>query len=217
VPHVDAATLKPYAILNEVGLGENQYFDTYGTGLEGTALLFGDLSAKLVFEFRQKNFSDAPDRPVSRGLNGNDNLVVLALNKPVTANSVLSLEFDFLDQNTRLDFYTNKSYGVSGGYRVHYRDPTGVLQYPWETTAFLSRVWTYYAAPDPCCNTSGSPFFFSDSSRFDRHWRFGVTQAFQITGNTAIVAQVQRDIVSSDLPIYGYTSNSILIGPQIRF
>jgi hypothetical protein len=29
--------------------------------------------------------------------------------------------------------------------------------------------------------------------------------------------QVQRDIVSSNLSLYGYTSNSILFGPQIRF
>ena len=32
-----------------------------------------------------------------------------------------------------------------------------------------------------------------------------------------IVLQLQRDIVSSNLPLYSYTSNSILIGPQIRF
>jgi len=29
--------------------------------------------------------------------------------------------------------------------------------------------------------------------------------------------QLQRDIVSSNLPLYAYTSNSVLVGPQIRF
>jgi hypothetical protein len=32
-----------------------------------------------------------------------------------------------------------------------------------------------------------------------------------------VIAQLQRDIVSSDLPIYAYTTNSALIGAQIKF
>ena len=52
--------------------------------------------------------------------------------------------------------------------------------------------------------------------RFERHWRFGITQSFPVSQDVAIVVQVQRDIVSS-LPLYNYTSNSVLVGPQIRF
>jgi hypothetical protein len=33
----------------------------------------------------------------------------------------------------------------------------------------------------------------------------------------AIVAQLERDIVSSNLTLYAYSSTSFLIGPQIRF
>ena len=29
--------------------------------------------------------------------------------------------------------------------------------------------------------------------------------------------QVQRDVVSSNEPLYHYTNNSVLIGPQFRF
>jgi hypothetical protein len=49
---------------------------------------------------------------------------------------------------------------------------------------------------------------FSTSSRFDRRWRFGLTQSFQVAKDVAIVVQLQRDIVSSNLPLYAYTSNS---------
>ena len=55
------------------------------------------------------------------------------------------------------------------------------------------------------------------SDRNDRRWRFGVAQAFRLTPDVAIVLQVQRDIVSSNLSLYAYTSNSVLVGPQIRF
>jgi hypothetical protein len=139
------------------------------------------------------------------------------LSKPLFGNSALSGEFDYLDQSTRLAFYANKTYSLSAGYRVRYDDPLGWFEFPWESVVFGSRSWSIYAAPDPCCNTSGSAVVFSPSARDDRHWRFGVTQSFQVTGGIAVILQVQRDIVSSNLPIYGYTSNSVLIGPQIRF
>ena len=217
VPYVDGVSVKPYAILNEVGLGEQQYFWTYGAGIEATGTFFGDISTKLSWEIREKNFTDAPDRPLSRGLNGNDNIVALSATKPVTENSALTVEFDYLDQSTRLGHYANNTYSVAAGYKIRYEDPTGWLKLPWESAVFGSRSWAIYEAPDPCCNTSGSPFFFSGSARDDRHWRFGVTQSIEVAQNIAVIVQVQRDIVSSNLPIYGYTSNSVLVGPQIRF
>ena len=99
VSWVHAASLKPYLIANDVSLGGNQYFHTLGTGGEATAQVLGDVRLKSVFEFRQKNFNDAPDRPLSRGFNGSDKLVTFSVNKPITAvpQSDLTLEFDFLD------------------------------------------------------------------------------------------------------------------------
>jgi len=214
---VQSASLKPYAIVNEVGLGENQYFYTYGSGAEATARLWGDLSAKVNFEFRHKTFSNAPDRPFSTGLDGDDKLVSLALAKPITDNSVLTTGFDFLDQSTNLAYYSNKSYAVSAAYRVRYDDPTHWIGLPWETTVWGSRLWSFYGAPDPCCNTSSTPFMVDESDQRTRHWRFGVTQIVQVSDDLGIFAQFGRDIVSSNLPFYAYTSNSVLIGPQFRF
>jgi hypothetical protein len=215
---VSALSLKPYLIANDVSLGENQYFHTLGAGGEASAVIWGDVRLRSLFEYRKKNFNDAPDRPLSRGLNGSDKLVSLYLTKPITAipDSELTLEFDFLDQDTRLAFYSNKSYAGAAAYRIRYDDPTGILRFPLETTFFLGRSWADYAAPDPCCNTSGTAAF-SPSERLDRRWRFGITQSFQVASDIAIIVQLQRDIVSSNLPLYAYTSNSVLVGPQIRF
>src|SRR5580704_17539720 len=217
IPDVQSASVKPYAIVNEVGLGEAQYFWTYGAGLESTAILFNDLAAKAAYEIRVKNFTDAPDRPLSRGLNGDDNLVSLDLTKPIMPGQTLSGQFDYLDQDTRLGFYANKTYAVSLGYRFRYESPIEVLHFPWETVFFGSRSWAFYAQPDPCCNTSSNPAIFSPSDRYDRHWRYGLTQIFDVTDRVSLVLQLQRDILSSNLPIYGYTSDSVLIGTQIRF
>jgi len=217
IPFVQWASLKPYLIVDEVGLGEQQYFYTVGGGVEGTAVLWGDLSARIAYEFRDKNFTAAAGRPASIGLTGNDNLVILALKEPVTENSVLTGEFDFLDQSTRFNYFSNKTYAVSASYRVSYADPTGIIKLPLETEFFGSRSWSIYEAPDPCCSINGSTTTPSSSSRYDRHWRFGITQYFPVAPSISLVLQLERDVVLSNLPIYGYTSNTVLFGPQIRF
>jgi tetratricopeptide (TPR) repeat protein len=214
---IKTSSVKPYLIVNEVALGLSQYFHTYGGGIEATALLPNDLGLRAAFEFRQKSFSNAPSRPLSTGLDGSDKLVSLALKQPLTANSEVNFEFDYLDQSTRFSFYANEAYALSGGYRIRYDDPTRTLSLPWETAVYFGFVLDNYDAPDPCCNTSTDPAVVTLSTRHDRRWRVGLTQTFQVSSNIAIVAQFQHDLVNSNLPLYAYSSNSVLVGPQIRF
>jgi hypothetical protein len=209
------ASFRPYAIFDEVGLGWNQYFVAGGFGLEYDQLVWSDLALKSVFEFRHKSFTNAPTRPLSTGLDGNDELVSLSVTKPVSEYSTLNLEFDYINQSAMLDFYTNTSYAVSGSYQISYPVPFKITTYPWQTTLFLGRAWSYYAAPDPCCNTSSTTLGFS--TQLTQRWRFGVTETWPVTPRIAIVVQVGRDIVSSNLPLYAYNNTSVLIGPQIRF
>jgi hypothetical protein len=214
-------SFRPYGIVDETGLGWDQYFVAGGFGLEYDQTVWNDLVLRGVFEFREKSFSNAPTRPLSTGLNGSDKLVSLQATKPITENQTLSLEFDYLDQSTQANFYTNMSYAVAGSYRIRYDDPLGITQYQWETSPYLGRLWSNYSAPDPCCVTTTTPstvaFPSGFSSQLTQRWRFGVTQTWQVLPNTAIIVQVERDIISSNLPLYAYNSTSVLIGPQIRF
>jgi tetratricopeptide (TPR) repeat protein len=214
-----AASVKPYVIGDEVGLGWAQYFAAIGTGIEYDETVWNDMLLKTVFEFRHKNFTNTPERPLSTGLNGSDKLVSVSATKPIAENAQLNLEFDYLDQTTAFDYYTNSTYAVIGGYHFSYPAPFRATRYPWETSLFLGRAWSIYAAPDPCCVTSPNPGVFpvGFSSQLTQRWRYGVTEAVPITPRVAVVLQLERDIVSSNLSIYAYTSNSVLLGPQIHF
>ncbi len=214
------ASFRPYAIFDEVGLGWDQYFAAGGVGLEYDQLVWGDLALKGVFEFRHKSFANAPTRPTSTGLDGNDSLVSLSAAKPLSDNSLLSFEFDYLDQSTALDYYTNTSYAVSGSYQIRYPAPFRIPMDSWQTSFFLGRAWSYYAAPDPCCVTTTTqvPSYPSGfSSQSTQRWRFGLTETWPVSRRIAFVVQVERDIVSSNLPLYAYNNTSVLFGPQIRF
>ena len=219
LPGVSSASLKPYVIANDVTLGNHQYFDTWGVGGEATALVWDDLRFKSTFEFRQKSFTNAPDRPLSTGFNGSDKLVSVFLSKPIAVvpDSELSLEFDFLDQDTSplpdpvalRDYFSNKAYAIAAAYRIRYDDPTRFFRHPLETNFSISHSWADYVAPDPCCGVA--------ADRADRHLRFAITQTLPLTDDLAVVLQAQRDIVSSNVPLYHYTSNTFLIGSQFRF
>jgi tetratricopeptide (TPR) repeat protein len=216
-----ASSVKPYLIGDEVGLGEAQYFAAFGTGLEYDETIWHDMLLKTVFEFRRKSFTNTPDRPLSTGLDGTDKLVSFSATKPIAENAQLNLEFDYLDQTTAFDYYTNSTYAVIGSYHFNYNTSFKATRYRLETSLFLGRAWSIYAAPDPCCNTSNSifPGEYPNgfSSQLTQRWRFGVTQAIPITSRVAVVLQLERDIIASNLPIYAYTSNSVLLGPQIHF
>ncbi len=211
------ASVKPYLIGDEVGLGWNQYFAGVGPGVEYDQIVWDDLSVRAVYEFRHKKYTNAPDRPLSTGLNGNDNLVSLSLTKPIMSNMALNLQFDYLHQSTELAFYSNATYAIGGSYRIRYEGPIGLPQIRWETSAFVGRAWSYYASPDPCCNTSGNPFAPGISTQLTQRWRFGLSQVIPIQANISLVLQVERDIISSNLPLYAYNNTSILVGPQINF
>ena len=200
-------TTRPYVILNEVGLGGNQYFYTYGTGGEAGATWPGNVTISSRFEFREKHFANAADRPASTQQNGNDKLVSLIGSKGITDNQAILLEFDFLNQSTLNPVLANHTYSVSGNYRISYADPTGMFNLPWQTTVSLARTWSLYDAADP--------FFLT--TRDDRRWRIGLAESLPLTERLSLTLQLQRDIVSSNQPLFAYTSNSVLLGPQIRF
>lgn len=208
---VKSATIKPYAILNEVGLGEHQYFDTYGAGFETTGVVWDDIALRAAFEFRQKTFTNAPDRPTSSGLTGSDKVFALQATKPLPWNSDLTLEFDYVDQLTKFSYYANQSFAGAATYHTRYDGPR-LFTHPMETSFYVNRLYSIYFAPDPCCVTGGG-----FSSRDDRRWRIGLVQGVQITDNIELILQVERDIVSSNLSLYGYTSNSVVLGPQFKF
>jgi hypothetical protein len=79
----------------------------------------------------------------------------------------------------------------------------------WQTTLTAGRFHDYYGGPDPTIDP--------DATRHDRRWRFGVSESFALGSDVALIAQAQRDIVSSSLPNFAHTNWSFLIGPQFRF
>ena len=101
-----------------------------------------DLAANITYELRVKNFSNAPNRPLSRGLNGEDNIVSLDLSKPITPNQTVSAQFAYLDQERGSAFTLTKPI------RPPWDTKSGTTVQPVGST-FLGRLWFSAAALGP--------------------------------------------------------------------
>ena len=204
-------SVRPYVLANYVQLGRDPFFHTYGAGLEASQELRPDLFLKGIYERREKNFENAPDRTTSRLLNGHDDTFTLSLAAAPFRNHVVTLSGNITGQSTRVDSYSNLGYGAAVSYQISYAPPVDLklAPAPWQTAFILGRTWTNYDGPDPIVDPG--------ATRFDRRWHFGIAQSVAITDDVSINVLLFRDIVSSTLPNYSFNNTSVLIGPQVRF
>lgn len=208
-------SVRPYAIGNYVRLGRDPYFHSYGAGIEGVqSTLDGKLLLKGIYEHREKNFEDAPDRPTSRELTGRDDIVSLSAVAAVADGQLLGATAGFTRQDTRAEDQSNREFTVTVTYQITHPAPFG-LALPgaagaaWQTGFYGSRAVALYDAPNPAVDI--------DATRADRRWRFGAIETVPVADDVALIVQIQRDIVSSTLPNFAYSSISVLFGPQVRF
>ncbi len=204
-------SIRPYVLANYVYLGRDPFFHTYGVGLEASKELRPDLFLKGIYERREKNFENAPNRMTSRLLTGHDDTFTLSLAAAPFRNHVLTVSGSITGQSTRVSSYSNLAYGAAVSYQITYAPPINLKlgPAPWQTAFILGRTWTNYDGPDPIVDPS--------ATRFDRRWHFGVAQSVAITDDVSINVLLFRDIVSSTLPNYAFNNTSVLIGPQVRF
>jgi tetratricopeptide (TPR) repeat protein len=206
---LEGFSVKPYAILNYVLLGEDPFYHSYGAGLDVAKALTPDLVARTIYEHRERNFEDAPDRATSRLLTGHTDGGTVELKYALASNQRLSGTLGIVHETGRIPSTSDLQYGGGATYDVAYTGPVGSPSLPWETALSVGRLWYDYEGPDPFVDPS--------VTRFDRRWRIALTQNVPITDRFGVYFQLQRDIVSSNLPNFAYSNVSVIIGPRFVF
>jgi hypothetical protein len=204
---LEGFSVRPYAILNYVLLGEDPFYHSYGAGLDTSKALTPDLVARVVYEHRERNFEDSPDRATSRLLTGHTDGGTVGLQYALADNQRLTGTLAMVREAGRTPFTSDLQYGGLVTWEVAYAGPVGSL--PWLTALSVGRLWYQYDAPDP--------FVDPDVTRFDRRWRLTATQNVPITERIGIFFELQRDVVSSTLPNFAYSNVSVVLGPKFLF
>jgi hypothetical protein len=204
---LEGFSIRPYGILNYVLLGEDPFYHTYGVGLDVAKTLTRDLLGRAVYEHRERNFEDASDRTTSRLLTGHTDGGTVGLQYALESNQLATLTLGMTREATRVPFFSNLQYGGLVGWQIAYTGPVGRL--PWQTALSVGRTWYDYDGPDPSVDPG--------TTRFDRRWRLTATEIVPVTDQIGVYFELQRDIVSSNIPNFAYSNVSVVVGPRFTF
>jgi tetratricopeptide (TPR) repeat protein len=203
--------LHPYVIADYVLLGGSTLFHALGTGVEARKTLLPDLTATGTFEFRDKRYHASGGRLTAPDFSGNTHDFSVQLAYSLTASQRLSASAEFLDESTRSAAQSNRHYAGGLAYQIAYAPPgvSDAGKGSWQTIISGSRIIYDYQQADPTIDPN--------EKRFDREWRFSLLQLVPLTDAIALSLQLQRDVVSSSLPLFAYTNTSVVFGAQLRF
>jgi len=201
----------PYVIADFSLLGGSTLFHAFGTGIDAEKVLRPNLKLKGVFEFRDKRYGTGAGRVTASNLSGNEHNLALQLSYAITPAQTVSVTGSFIDVAARSQASANRQLGLSGTYQIAYAPPFDIPSGhgAWQTAVSAGRSIANYNAPDPAINAS--------QARFDHVWRLAFTEVIPVAEAVSLSFQLQRDIVSSTIPLFAYTNTTVMLGAQVRF
>src|SRR6185369_3609960 len=109
--------------------------------------------------------------------------------------------------NTRSEKY--REIQLYGGATTSFASPFGLSNRSWTVSAFATRVWTDYAAPD----ITVDPL----TEHRDREWRLSTTLTAPIGDEWAVIGQAARNSRSSTVSNYEFTNYIGMLGVAYRY
>jgi hypothetical protein len=206
-------SVRPYALLNGVALGENNYLVSRGGGVSVTVPVGGLFVMEPFVEGRERRFEDSFEYPLAKEQTGrlwtSGVLAQGALWGPVrwqaraafVRNDTTRKNPFFIDYNS----YDQVSADVA--FPIDFEGLWGSRRW----TFIPSAGWAEsdYDQPNPIID----PFV----RRKDREWRVGALLDIPVHDWFGLAVQVQYSEVNSNLPNYDTRNLSVVFGPTLRF
>lgn len=206
---LENASLRPYALANNVWLDGNRYFHSGGGGLQFQSPLAGDVLFTAGYEFRVKNYRTDASRRTIRQQNGVEHSVTLGLVYVFTPRDSFSANGSVSRDLARVGAKRTNKQSVSLGYTRKLDAPLGLGREAWTLGGSAGRYFTDYQSPDPAIDP--------DTRRGDREWRYGLMLGIPLTETLSFVTVGQRQTVSSSYRINKYRNDSIVFGVSWLF
>ncbi len=202
-------TFRPYALLSYVAIDDVRDFFAPGLGASLGLTLTPQLLFEVSAELRDRRFRDSFKSPNKSDRDGLErslrSRLLYAVNQDFSLNAGISL----VKQETEADPQTNLEYAFTAGASYNFDAPFGLTSQRWTAIASATRAFTAYQEPD---NTI-DPFI----TRFDKDWRFSLTQAIPLNQSWTFVGVLSRTLRGSSLPNNQYTNDSVMFGASVRF
>ncbi len=201
-------TFRPYGILTYVAIDDVRDFFAPGIGASMSATLTPMTLAEITGELRDKRYRDSFKSPTKSERDGLERSLRLRMVQAINDDFSLNLAGSLTQQETTSDPQTNLEYALTFGAAYNFDAPFADMP-RWTLIASATRAFTAYDQPD----TTIDP----NVTRFDKDWRFSLTQAIPLNKDWTVVAVLARTLRSSSLPNYQYSNNAATFGVSYRF
>ncbi len=202
-------SLRPYALANEVLLGNSQFLWSAGAGLGADGPITERISAAGFYEFRAEHFSNLATVPTATDMDAGVHAVGANLSYQILENGNLGLQASYAINNARRSFASNEALVLRASYTHSFQLPSEFGVGPLIVTPALYRIYSWSAAANPAVDPTLIPV--------TQEWRYGVTGELGLTDNLAATAYVIREVIGSNLPANRSTDTQVLLGLRLSY
>jgi len=202
-------SLRPYALANEVLLGNSQFLWTVGAGLAVDRAITEQVAASGFYEFRSEHFANLPLVSTATDMDAGVHSFGGNLSYQILENGSLGLQASYSIDNARRSFASNDALVLRATYTHSFDLPSEFGTGPLIITPVLYRIYSWNAAPNPAVDPNLTPS--------TQEWRYGVSGELGLTNNLAVTAHVIREATGSNLAADRSRDLQVIIGMRVFY
>ena len=202
-------SVRPYARLGYINLGDRNYLSSYGAGVGVRKLIGGDLSIELDANYAHRPHYNSDLRPFNSDRTGDLLSTRLDLIYQVSPTTALTVRGQLGRNIARRGYESYWDWALAAGIIQSYDAPFGVTLRPWTTALDLQVRRTEY--------DDGDPFVDPANPRDERRYDVFLTTEVPVTERLSAVLVLQRTVNEANLVNYRFNNSSVMAGVQYRF
>ena len=202
-------SLRPYALANEVLLGNSQFLRTVGAGLSADRAVTDRISAGGFYEFRAEHFSNVALLPTATDMDGGVHTVGGNLSYQILENGNLGFQASYAVDNAKRSFASNDALVLRASYTHSFQLPAEFGAGPLIITPVVYRIYSWAGALNPAVDPMLAPT--------TQEWRYGVSGQLALTDNIAATAFVIREAIASNFPEDRSHDLQMIIGVRVSY
>jgi thioredoxin-like negative regulator of GroEL len=194
---------RPYALANEVTLGESQFLHGVGAGLGIDRQITDQLSGGAFYEFRRDWFSNVALAQDAIAMNANLQSFGTSLSYRVIENGDLNLQVSYaITDETGPD--SNKGLVLHPSYSQLINLPPDWGVGPLNVSPFLYWIYSHENSPDAMVSTT--------STEWTSEWRYGITLKLGLTDNLAANFHLLHQVSVSNIAADNIRDTQVILG-----
>ncbi|SLN29430.1 tetratricopeptide repeat protein [Oceanibacterium hippocampi] len=205
----EGSSWRPFVQGSYVDLGNENYFYSYGAGVDGVLQPTPDLQFDGTLSGLVRRYWDRSPRPTARDENAQEVTATLGVRYRPLPDLEVGGYSSFTVEDADEDEHSNWEGEVGASATLTYDSPLTMLSGRWSSSLSAAFAASNYFRPDPDVDPT--------TRRRDREYRLNVTTAVPLNDALSLVVTAGVSRVNSTLPNFEYDNEFVTMGAAWRF